>query len=116
MLTGADPIGNLYMWMVAVGTLAILVLQSMGAIAVIAYFRKTRQGFLWQGLIAPLLGGAGLIFVVILALTNFHELTSSSSEFAGFLPWLVPIAAALGIINGKRKAANYTANENPASA
>jgi amino acid transporter len=113
MLTGADPIGNLYMCMVALGTLAILVLQSMGAIAVIAYFKKTRKGFLWQGLIAPLLGGAGLIFVVILALTNFHELTGSNSELVGFLPWLVPIAAAVGIINGKRKAANYTANEVP---
>lgn len=116
MLTGADPIGNLYMWMVAVGTLAILVLQSMGAIAVIAYFKKTKQGFLWQGFIAPLLGGAGLIFVVILALTNFHELTGSSAELVGFLPWLVPIAAAVGIINGKRKAANYTANEAPKAA
>ncbi|HFI2151614.1 APC family permease [Ralstonia solanacearum] len=116
MLTGADPIGNLYMWMVGVGTLAILVLQSMGAIAVIAYFKKTKKGFLWQGLIAPFFGGAGLIFVVILALTNFQELTGSNSELVNFLPWLVPIAASLGIINGKRKAANCTANENPASA
>ncbi|SFB01396.1 Amino acid transporter [Pseudomonas sp. NFIX10] len=116
MLAGADPIGNIFMWMVALGTLAILVLQSMGAIAVIAYFKKTKQGFLWQGLIAPLLGGAGLIFVVILALTNFHELTGSKSELVGYLPWLVPIAAAVGIINGKRKAANYTTNEIPTSA
>lgn len=115
MFTGADPIGNLYMWMVAVGTLAILVLQAMGAIAVIAYFKKTGKGFFWQGFAAPLLGGAGLIVVIVLALSNFQALTGSHSELASLLPWLVPIAAGVGIINGRRKSANFQANELPTS-
>ncbi|WP_413704267.1 APC family permease [Pseudomonas sp. Pseusp16] len=115
MLVGADPINNLYMWMVALGTLAILVLQAMGAIAVIAYFRKTRNGFFWQGFIAPMLGGTGLILVVILALTNFQELSGAKSGMASLLPWLVPIAAIVGIINGRRKAANFISDESPAS-
>lgn len=114
MLTGADPMSNLYMWMVALGTLAILVLQAMGAIAVLAYFKKKQVGFFWQGFVAPVVGGAGLIVVVVLALTNFKELSGSQSEMVSFLPWLVPVAAILGIINGKWQADQAMPNESPA--
>ncbi|MEG0635914.1 MAG: hypothetical protein RR517_25695, partial [Pseudomonas sp.] len=105
---------NLYMWMVALGTLAILVLQAMGAIAVLAYFKKKQVGFFWQGFVAPVVGGAGLIVVVVLALTNFKELSGSQSEMVSFLPWLVPVAAILGIINGKWQADQAMPNESPA--
>jgi len=115
MIAGADPINNLYMWMVALGTLAILVLQTMGAVAVIAYFKKTRQGFFWQGFVAPLLGGGGLFVVVMLAVVNFQELSGAKSGLASDLPWLIPIVAFLGILNGKRKSANFLNNGNPAS-
>lgn len=114
MITDADPMSNLYMWMVALGTLAILVLQAMGAIAVIAYFRKMHVGFFWQGFVAPALGGAGLILVVILALTNFQELSGSQSHGVSLLPWLVPLAALLGIINGKWQAVQSAPKQSPA--
>ena len=114
MLTGADPMSNLYMWMVALGTLAILVLQAMGAIAVIAYFKKKHVGFFWQGFVAPVLGGAGLIAVVILALTNFNALSGSQSEIVSLLPWLVPVAALLGIINGKWQTTQSMPTKSPA--
>lgn len=103
MVAQADPIKHLYMWLVAVGTLGILILQTLGAIAVIAYFRKTKQGYFWQGLVAPSLGGIGLSVAAYLAVTNFAELSGANSGLASYLPWLIPIAACLGILNGTRK-------------
>jgi len=103
MVAKADPIKHLYMCMVAVGTLGILILQALGAIAVIAYFTKKKQGYFWQGLVAPLLGGIGLSVAAYLAFANFAELSGANSGLASNLPWLIPIAACVGIINGTRK-------------
>ncbi|MCI0914189.1 APC family permease [Pseudomonas putida] len=115
MVADADPINSLYMWMVALGTLGILVLQTMGSIAVIAYFKKTRQGHFWQGLVAPVLGGSGLFAVVLLAISNFQDLSGAKSGLASQLPWLVLVAAVVGTLNGIRKPKRLANNGNPAS-
>ncbi|BBP61274.1 APC family permease [Pseudomonas sp. St316] len=115
MAADADPINSLYMWMVALGTLGILALQTLGCIAVIAYFKKTRKGHFWQGLVAPALGGAGLFVVVLLAITNFQELSGAKSGLASQLPWLVLVAAILGVVNGIRKPKRLIDGGNPAS-
>lgn len=114
MWADADPIANMYMWMAAVGTLGILVLQTIGSIAVISYFRKTKRAQYWQGYVAPILGGIGLFAVVLLAITNFDELSGAKSGLARFLPWLVVIAALVGVINGFFKRARPLGNANQA--
>lgn len=96
----ADPVKNLYMWMVGLGTLGVLVLQSLGAIAVIGFYIKTRQLGAWQGLLAPVIGGGGLIFAVYLAVRNFDELSGATEGAATMLPWLVLLAAVAGVLNG----------------
>ncbi|MNF94809.1 hypothetical protein D3C84_775290 [compost metagenome] len=115
MAADADPINSLYMWMVALGTLGILILQTLGCIAVIAYFKKTHKGHFWQGLVAPALGGAGLFAVVLLAITNFQELSGAKSGLASQLPWLVLVAAILGVVNGIRKPKRLIDGGTPAS-
>lgn len=102
MLTNADPIQHLYLWMVGLGTLAVLALQTLGAAAVVGFTFKTNKCSKWQGVIAPTLGGCGLATAVVLAVANFDELTGAKEGIATLLPWLVVIAALLGVINGFR--------------
>ncbi|MBK5003811.1 APC family permease [Pseudomonas sp. S32] len=102
MISNADPIQHLYMWMVGLGTLAVLALQTLGAAAVVGFTLKTRKCSVWQGLIAPALGGFGLLAAVILAVQNFGELTGTKEGLVTLFPWLVLLAASLGVINGMR--------------
>ncbi|MCY1535751.1 hypothetical protein D9M68_711700 [compost metagenome] len=110
IFANADPIQHLYMWMVGLGTLGVLVLQALGAIAVVGFTLKTRKCSAWQGLVAPILGGGGLLAVVLLAVMNFGELSGAKDGIATLLPWLVLVAALLGVINGRRKSIRMPAN------
>lgn len=101
----ADPMGQLYLYNVAVGTLAILVLQALGAIAVVGFFLRRDDRSLWQGIIAPAIGGAGLVLVVILAIANFGDLSGAKDGLAPYLPLLVIVAAVVGMLNVPRKRA-----------
>ncbi|WP_321890102.1 MULTISPECIES: APC family permease [Paraburkholderia] len=103
MFAKADPVQVIYMWMVALGTLGVLVLQTLGAAGVVAYFARAGRRELWQGFIAPILGGAGLLGVVIIAVTNFDALSGATDGLSTRLPWLVLIAALAGIVNGSIK-------------
>lgn len=109
----ADPMGQLYLYNVALGTLSILVLQAFGAIAVIGFFLKREDRSLWQGIIAPAIGGLGLIVVVALAIANFGDLSGAKEGLAQYLPLLVIVAAVVGILNvpGRRTATHGIASE-----
>lgn len=102
MICNSDPIMNLYMWGVGLGTLAILSLQTLGAAAVVGFTLKTKKCSSWQGIIAPTLGGSGLLLAVFLAVSHFSELTGAKDGLAIHLPWVVAIVAMLGLINGYR--------------
>lgn len=110
ILTNADPIQHLYMWMVGLGTFGVLVLQALGALAVVGFSLRTRKCGVWQGVVAPTLGGSGLLAVVLLAFANFGELSGAEDGIATLLPWLVLAAAVLGILNGRRKSIRLPAN------
>lgn len=62
------------------------------------------------GLVAPALGGGGLLVVVLLAVMNFGELSGAKEGIATLLPWLVLVAALLGIINGRRQSIRLPAS------
>ena len=98
----ADPIKQLFMWMVALGTLAVLVLQALAAMAVVGFFAKRPERILWRGIVAPVLGGGGLLLVVGLAVSNFQLLSGSEDGVIGLLPVLILLAATLGLWNGHR--------------
>jgi len=105
ILFNADPIEHLFMMNVGLGVLSILVLQMLGAFAVVGYFCRNRKlarnTSMLRGKVAPALGGVGLLFIVILAVRNFGDLSGATGGFAHYLPWLPAFAAVLGLINGK---------------
>jgi amino acid transporter len=101
MLAGADPFGQIYAWLVGVGTVGVLVLQATVALVVVVFFRRTRlDRRVWHTIVAPLLGAAGLIYAIVMAISNWDVLTGATSGIVAHLYWLIPIGAVLGAVVG----------------
>ncbi|WP_105567108.1 APC family permease [Microbacterium halophytorum] len=102
VIAQADPFLTIYLWLVGVGTLGVLVLQAAGAAAVVGYFMRNRgaRSGAWANFIAPALGGVGLVGAIVLAVVNFPLLTGVTEGPATLLPWLLPIAAVVGLVTG----------------
>ena len=100
-IAGLDPILNLVPAMLGFGTLAVLVLQGLAALAIIVHFRRTRDPRWWSTLIAPGIGFLGT--------RHDHRArpssTSTSSRFQPnlsirLMPLLLVVALIGGIIYG----------------
>jgi amino acid transporter len=100
MLAGADPFAQLFAWLVGLGTLSVLVMQTAAAAAVIGFFRRRpADRRIWHTLLAPLLGALGLTVGIVLALLNFDVLTGITGGAASLMPWLIPLAAILALVS-----------------
>ncbi|MEV3854544.1 APC family permease [Streptomyces sp. NPDC050095] len=94
-LTGQDPYVHLYTLLAILGTMAILIVQTLCSFAVIGYFRhhhpEDRHWF--RTLVAPLLGGIGMIVVVVLLVLNMDTAagTAAGSLFFKAIPWIVGV-------------------------
>jgi amino acid transporter len=101
MLAGADPFAQIYAWLVGVGTVGVLVLQATVAFVVVVFFRRTGlDRRLWHTVVAPVLGGAGLVYAIVMAIDNFDVLTGSASDVVNGLYWLIPVVAVVGFAVG----------------
>lgn len=94
-VAGLDPVGDLTASMTGIGTLAIIVLQAMAAVSVVVFFRRRGDRRWWKTVLAPGLGGLGLVGVSVLAIVNFPTLAGSDAPVIALLPWalLVPLVA-----------------------
>ncbi|MFI6105649.1 APC family permease [Streptomyces sp. NPDC051310] len=92
-LTGQDPYIHLYTLLAILGTMAILIVQTLCSFAVIGYFRtnhpEDRHWF--RTLTAPLLGGIGMTAVVVLLVLNMETAAglAADSLFFALIPWIV---------------------------
>jgi amino acid transporter len=97
-LAGANPYLGLGSTAISLGSVGLIVLQTLASISVIAYFVKNRNGrHWWRTFLAPLIGAAGLVWGLVLVLQKFSLLTGSTSQWVARLPWVVAIAAVAGI-------------------
>ncbi|MFI7217416.1 APC family permease [Micromonospora maritima] len=96
-LGGLDPYVDLAAGMLGLGTLGIIVLQAAAALAVVAFFRNRPDRHWWRTGLAPTLGLVGLVAAVVLLVANFPVLTGSQSLVINTLPWLLVLAALLGL-------------------
>jgi amino acid transporter len=85
------------------GTMIVLILQSLTCFSVIGYFHVRKQhpetANLWRTMLAPLLGAAGMIYVIYLLFKNldFAAGAAASSPFFKAIPWIVLAVAVIGI-------------------
>lgn len=119
-----DPVLNLFFWMSAITAIAIILVEILVSIAVIAYFAKNEGANLWQGKIAPALALIALILGEYLLMSRFNLLAGTAADgvdpslpesawalspFGWFLVLTPFIAGIIGFIvaaiQGKEKAA-----------
>lgn len=100
-VAGKDPYVHLYTLMAILGTLALLIVQSLCSFSVIAYFRKnhpeSRHWF--RTLVAPALGGLGMLAAVYLLVANLDTAAGDASKTLVFklIPWIVAVVFAAGL-------------------
>ncbi|RKE17784.1 amino acid/polyamine/organocation transporter (APC superfamily) [Streptomyces sp. TLI_171] len=90
---GQDPYVSLYTLTAILGTLALLVVQTLCSFSVIAYFRRhhpeSRHWF--RTFTAPLLGGLGMLAAIVLLVVNLDTAAGAASKifFFKLIPWIV---------------------------
>ncbi len=95
LLAGLDPYVHLYGLLALLGTMAILIVQTLCSFAVIGYFHKqgkhpeTRHWF--RTLTAPLVGGVAMACVVVLLVLNMNTAAGPAASTLLFklIPYLV---------------------------
>jgi amino acid transporter len=93
-----DPYTVLYSWLAAASAIGILTVQILVCLSVVAFFsRNPRETTLWDRLWAPLLSGAGLAAILLLALINLPMLAGSGSWLVWTLPGAFVAAAFIGV-------------------
>ncbi|MEU4723876.1 APC family permease [Nonomuraea dietziae] len=99
---GMDPYVHIYTLLAVLGTLAILIVQTLCSFSVIGYFHVKKKhpetANVWRTLIAPLVGGLSMAYVVLLLFQNQEAAAgdASKSSFFTAIPWIVLGLAVLG--------------------
>lgn len=98
MIAGKDPFLALFSWCSGIAAIGIIFLQLLTSLAVIAFFRRTRQDTRpWNTVIAPGLGAIGLGVALFYGIDNFDVLTGATSGIVKLLWVLVPLLFVAGI-------------------
>jgi amino acid transporter len=95
LAAGMDPYLHLYTLLAILGTMAILIVQSLCAFAVVSFFHVRKNHPVskhwFRTMIAPLLGGIGMLYVVYLLWE--HKETAAGAAAGTLLfkltPWIV---------------------------
>ncbi|MDP9860842.1 MULTISPECIES: APC family permease [Streptosporangium] len=99
---GMDPYLHIYTLLAVLGTLAVLIVQTLCSFSVIGYFHVRKKhpetASWWRTLLAPLLGGLAMAYVVLLLFQNQEAAAgdAAKSPFFALIPWIVLGAAVLG--------------------
>jgi amino acid transporter len=78
---GLDPVLNLFYWSSGMAVIAVVLVEILVCVAVLAYFRGTgRGGHWWTTLAAPVLAGLGLLTGLYLLVSRFGLLAGTVPE------------------------------------
>ena len=105
VVTGRDPVTQLFTWLSQLGTLAILFLMAAAGFAVLAFFSKNRHldANPWRTTGAPIIGAVGLLAVAIYSFLQFGDLIGDpASPLRWLLPALIPVVALVGVFAAGR--------------
>jgi len=98
VLSGADPLTVVFSWTSALATIGIVGLQFLVSAAVIVFFQ--RNGLdkrIWNSLVAPVLGMAGLGYAMYLLVVNLPALSGSEDRLVRSFPWIMLAVMLLGM-------------------
>ncbi len=102
--TGVDPYGELYVLVAMFATISFLIAQTLTSVAAIWYFhvrkRHPETASWWRTVLSPIIGGAGMIYVIYLLLSNWEIAAGPAGEtlVGKAVPWIVFIVLVIGVI------------------
>jgi amino acid transporter len=104
LMAGADPMGIIYPWFSALGTVSIQIGLIATSLSVVAFFSRTGvDKRLWHTKLAPSIAGIGFLAAGILAITNYDMLLGGQGGVARWMLLLLPVGALVGwIYSGSR--------------
>jgi amino acid transporter len=78
---GLDPVLNLFYWFSGLSVIAIVFVEILVSVAVVAYFRRTGEDRrVWHTLVAPALAAVGLLVGLYLLVSRFGLLAGTVAE------------------------------------
>ena len=95
--TDSDPYAELFVLVAILATLCLLIVQTMSSIATVVYFHVKKQhpetANWWRTLLAPVIGGLGMLYVIYLMASNMSAAagTASGSLFFKMIPYIVVV-------------------------
>lgn len=96
-LAGGDPLLSLGAALGGLGTLGLIVLQAAAAFAVVGFFLRRSDRRWLSTIVAPLVGGIGLVGASVFVIVGYPLLSGSETGLVNQLPWLLALAAAIGV-------------------
>ncbi|MGF1240222.1 APC family permease [Streptomyces sp. 2-6] len=96
-LAGADPYLMISAGLIGLGTLAIISVQAVTALAVLAFYWRRPDRHWFTGIVAPALGASGLASGIVLVTVHYDTLTGTDDIAVNLVPALLPVAAAAGV-------------------
>lgn len=94
-VSGSDPYAVLFVLVAILATLCLLIVQTMSSISTIVYFHVKKQhpetANWWRTLVAPAIGGLGMVYVIYLMVSNMTAAAGAASGTLFFksIPWIV---------------------------
>ena len=79
------------------GTLAVMIVQAIAALAIVVYFRRRGDSRWWSTFVAPGLGFLALAVFSVMAVVNFTLVAGSEALYVKVLPWLLVVAIVVGL-------------------
>jgi len=101
-LAGADPYEVIASSVVGMGTLSIVAVQAVTALAVLAFFWRRSDKQVFSGVVAPIVSCIGLAVAFVLAALHYAELTGSDNSVVNAVPLLIMVAAGAGVYAARR--------------
>jgi amino acid transporter len=98
VLSRADPLTVVFSWTSAFATIGIVGLQFMVSAAVIVFFwRNGLDKRVWNTVVAPVLGMAGLGYALYLLIVNLPALSGSEDGLVRSFPWVMLAVMVMGV-------------------
>jgi amino acid transporter len=99
-LVGLDPLVNVTTALVGLGSVGLMALLALTALAIPLFFLKRRMLGLRTS-IAPVMGGTVIAMAVCLAFANYSAITGVQSPVVNSLPYLLVVVASLGALQAR---------------
>jgi amino acid transporter len=99
-VAGLDPLVNVTTALVGLGSVGLMALLAITALAIPLFFLKKRDLGLRESL-APAIGGMVIAVAVYLACANYSAITGVDSALVNHLPYLLVMVALLGAVQAR---------------